>query len=183
MKRFLSLILALVCILSVISLCGCEKKMKTVKITVSAGTLKQEELNDLDAYAESRGYKKVKYNKKDNTVTIELDDSKHNIMLYKLGSAVVGNIYSLMDSDSSYPYVTNIDRNDDFTEIGIDVDREAYEKDSTHSLIFTLVGTSCLTYLAYTDYDREDQICTVIIRDNVTKEIIDKEVFSQEDFG
>ncbi len=175
MKKIL---FALVCAALLLLLCSCGKGKDTVKIAISQNAISASDREDLDAYAQKNGYEKVKLNR-DGTATIYLSETKKDSMLYSLGKAVISNVYSLMNSDSDYPYIKDIDRNEDFTDMRIDVVREEYEKDSSKDLIFNLVSSSCLAYLSYTGYDEEEQKVTVTVRDNVTKEIIEQRTFTQ----
>lgn len=152
-----------------------------VKINISASSLTKGDLDDLDEFAEKNGYISAKYNKKDGTVTVVLDDFDHQKMMYQLGKSVISNVYGMMNSDSPYyNCIKDIERNENFTEMRIDVDREVYESDGSYAAMIPLTGNSCIVYLSYTDMPREDQNCTVIVRDAVTKEIIAKELFTQD---
>lgn len=154
-----------------------------VKINISASSLTKDDLDNLDEYAEENGYISAKYNKRDGTVTVVLDDFDHQKMMYQLGKSVISNVYGMMNSDSPYyDCITAIERNDNFTEMKIDVKKEIYESDPSYASMITLTGDSCRVYLSYADMPVEEQNCTVIVRDSVTKEVIAKEVFTQEAF-
>lgn len=180
MKKSLAVIMALTVMISCLML-GCGKKDGRVKIDISASSLSEAELEDLDGYAEKNGFKSAEYDKKNGLISVEIEDNDYDILMYKIGVAVIENVYGLMNSDTDYPYIKDIERNKDFSEMKIDVVKKDYEKDSTSPLMVNLVGQSCLVYQSYTQNDRKDQHCTVIIRDTDTKEVLYKETFNQDD--
>ena len=183
-KKVIIIVAVLVCIVAaVLAFRNGSDSQERVKINISASSLSKDDLDDLDEYAEKNGYISAKYNKKDGTVTVVLDDFDHQKMMYQLGKSVIANVYGMMNSDSPYyNCIKDIERNDNFTEMRIDVDREIYESDSSFASMITLTGNSCAVYLSYTDLPREEQICTVIVRDAMTKEVIAKEIFTQDIF-
>lgn len=183
MKKKIAIIIAVavVCIVAAVLAFTGGDKQERVKIDISAGSISKADLEDLDAYAEKHGYVSAKYNKRDGTVTVVLDDMDHKKLLYQLGVSVISNVYGMMNSDSPYyDVIKDIERNDNFTEMKIDVDRELYEKDPSNSAMITLTGNSCLVYLSYTDMPKEEQVCAVTVRDALTKEVIAEQVFTQE---
>lgn len=185
MKKKIAIIVAVVvCIVAAVVIFGKPiniNREERVKIDISASSLKKSDLEDLDAYAEKNGYVSAKYNKKDGTVTVVINEIDHKKMMYQLGVSVISNVYGMMNSDSPYgDCIKNIERNKDFTEMIIDVDKETYQSDPTNYTMVTLTGNSCLVYLSYTDMPEEEQVCTVIVRDHLTKEVLVKEVFTQE---
>ncbi len=180
MKKILVSVVALTMLLSCFML-GCGKNDGRVKVDISASSLSKADLDDLDGYAEKNGFQSAKYDEKKGIISVEIEDDDYDILMYKIGVAVIENVYGLMNSDTDYPYIKNIERNKDFSEMKIDVVKADYEKDSTSSLMVELVGQSCLVYQSYTQNDRKDQHCTVIIRDTDTKEVLYKETFDQED--
>lgn len=180
MKKTLSALIAFVLLMSCFML-GCGKKDGRVTVNISADSLSQAELDDLGSYAKKNGFESAKYNKRDGTVSVVIDDNDYDMLMYKLGVAVISNVYGLMNSDTDYPYIKNIERNKDFSEMKIDVVKSDYEKDSDSPLMIELVGQSCLVYQSYTETDRKDQHCTVIVRDKDTKEVLYKQTFNQED--
>lgn len=183
-KKIVIIAVAIVCIIAaVLAFTKGSDKQERVKINISASSLSKDDLDDLDEFAEKNGYISAKYNKKDGTVTVVLDDFDHQKMMYQLGKSVISNVYGMMNSDSPYySCIKNIERNENFTEMRIDVDREIYESDGSYSAMIPLTGNSCIVYLSYTDMPREEQNCTVIVRDAVTKEVIAKELFTQDAF-
>lgn len=185
MKKKIAIILAAIaCVIAVVLIfTRDDNSQDRVKISISASSLSKEDLDNLDEYAEKNGYISAKYNRRDGTVTVVLDDFDHQKMMYQLGKSVISNVYGMMNSDSPYyDCITDIERNENFTEMRIDVNREVYESDKSYSSMITLTGNSCAVYLSYTDLPKEEQNCTVIIRDAVTKEVIAKEIFTQEIF-
>lgn len=180
MKKISVSILALTLLLS-ICLLGCGKNSERAKVNISASSLSQADLDDLDGYAQKNGFQSAKYDEKNGVISVEIDEDDYDILMYKIGVAVIENVYGLMNSDTDYPYIKNIERNKDFSEMKVDVEKSDYEKDETSSLMVELIGQSCLVYQGYTENDRKDQKCTVIIRDADTKEVLLKQIFNQED--
>lgn len=180
MKKITAAVLALSVLLTCMLL-GCGKDDGRVRVNISAQSLSQDELDDLDSYAEKNGFESAEYNKRKGIIEVEIEDNDYDMLMYKIGVAVIKNVYSLMNSDSDYPYIKNIDRNKDFSEMKIDVVKADYEKDSTSALMVELVGQSCLVYQSYTQSDRDEQHCLVTVRDNETKEILYEQDFKQED--
>lgn len=185
MKKKIAVIVAVaVCIVAAVLLfTKGGNKQERVKIDISASSLTKDDLDNLDEYAEKNGYISAKYNRRDGTVTLEIADIDHKKMLYQLGVSVISNVYGMMNSDSPYyDIIKDIERNDDFTEMKIDVDKELYEADPSNASMITLTGNSCLVYLSYTDMPEEEQTCTVTVRDAITKEVIAQEFFTQDVF-
>ncbi|MGN0463575.1 MAG: hypothetical protein ACI4GA_02595 [Acutalibacteraceae bacterium] len=180
MKKSLAVIVAFSLFISCFML-GCGKSDGRVKVNISASSLSKAQLDDLDAYAEENGFDSAEYNKRKGVVSVVIDEDDYDILLYKVGVAVISNVYGLMNSDSDYPYITNIERNKDFSEMKIDVRKTDYEKDENSRNMIDFVGQSCLVYQGYTDTKLKDQHCTVIVRDKDTKEVLYKETFNQED--
>lgn len=180
MKKITAAVLAL-CVLFTCALIGCGKDDGKVRVNISAQSLSQDELDDLDSYAEKNGFESAEYNKRKGIIEVEIDETDYDTLMYKIGVAVIKNVYGLMNSDSDYPYIKNIDRNKDFSEMKIDVVKSEYEKDSTSELMVELVGQSCLVYQSYTQSDRDDQHCTVTVRDNDTKEVLYEKTYTQDD--
>lgn len=180
MKKSLAAIMALAVLLSC-CLLGCGKKDGKVRVNISASSLSQAELDDLDTYAQKNGFESASYDEKKGLISVEIEDNDYDILMYKIGVAVIENVYGLMNSDTDYPYIKNIDRNKDFSEMKIDVVKKDYENDSTSPLMIELVGQSCLVYQSYTQNDRKDQHCTVIIRDTDTKEVLYQQTFEQDE--
>ena len=176
MKKAAVLLLVLVLAISSL-LCAC-KKDNIVKVSIDSSSLSQEELDDLDAFAVANGFLSAKLNK-DGTVTLVIDELDHDKLLYSLGVSVIRNVYGMIDSEE-YPYIKDIERNDDFTSITIFVDRDKYEKSGDGNLCSVFAGNSCMVYLKYTEYKQQDKICTVTIADYQTKEEISKDVYPQE---
>ena len=173
MKKKIVLLLVLTLAFSAL-LCGC-KKDNTVKVTISSSSLSQKELDDLDAFAVANGFLSAKLNK-DGTVSLVIDKTEHDKLLYSLGVSVIRNVYGIIDSED-YPYVKDIERNDDFTSMKIFVDRDEYEKSGDGNLCSIFVGNCCMVYLKYTEYKQQDKICTVTVADYKTKEEITKDVY------
>ncbi len=180
MKKILVTVVALTMLLSCFLL-GCGKDDGRARVDISASSLSKADLDDLDGYAEKNGFQSAKYDEKKGIISVEIDEDDYDILMYKLGVAVIENVYGLMNSDTDYPYIKNIERNKDFSEMKIDVVKSDYEKDSTSSFMVELVGQSCLVYQSYTENDIKDQKCTVIIRDADTKEVLLKQVFDQSE--
>ncbi len=180
MKKIATAILALTLALSCVLL-GCGKDDGKVRVNISAQSLSQDELDNLSDYAEKNGFESAEYNKRKGIIEVEIEENDYDMLMYKIGVAVIKNVYGLMNSDSDYPYIKNIDRNKDFSEMKIDVVKVDYEKDSTSALMVELVGQSCLVYQSYTQTDRDEQNCTVTVRDVDTKEVLYEKVFTQDD--
>ena len=169
------IVLLLVCVLAFSSvLCACKKK-DTVKVSINSSSLSEEELSDLDAFAAANGFLSAKLNK-DGTITLIIDETEHNKLLYALGVSVIRNVYGMIGSEE-YPYVKDIERNDDFTRITIFVDRAEYEKSGDGNLCSVFAGNCCMVYLKYTEYKEKDKICTITVADYETKEEITKDVY------
>lgn len=180
MKKILCFTMALMLLLSV-CLCGCGKSNK-VTVSINASTLSQEELSDLEKFARDNGFESAVYNKRKGIIEVTLSDTEHDTLTYSLGVTVIRNVFGMIGSEE-YPYIKDVDRNDNFTEMTVFVKRSAYEKAKKGIEISDYIGKCCLVYLNYEDLETEDKKCSVKIVDNKTKELLSEKTYSVEDMG
>lgn len=176
MKKTVYAVLAIVVCLCML-LCGCGKKNEKIKVSISTASLSQEELADLDKFAADNGFESAKYNQKDEVIEVVLSDIEHDKLTYSLGVAVIRNVYGMINS-KRYPFIKNIERNSNFTDMTIYVKQSSYEKSGKSDEIMDFVGNYCLLYLEYEDIDREDKKCTVRIADNKTGLVLNEKVYA-----
>ena len=178
MKKILCLVILLSVCVSV-CLCGCGKSDK-VTVSINASTLTQEELSDLEKFARDNGFDSAVYNKKKGIVEVTLGSTEHDKLTYGLGVTVIKNVFGMIKSED-YPYITDVDRNDNFTEMTVYVNKSEYEEDGKGDDISDYVGKCCLVYLNYEDFRQEDKKCTVRILDSETKKTISEKTYYVED--
>lgn len=152
----------------------------TVKITIPLSFVDEEYHDNLDAYCEKYGYISAKLNKKDETVTVKMNEFSHKLLLTQIGMKVIQSIYNIAEG-GEYPYVKAIDSYDDknFSEVVVSVDRKKYEADKTSSLMPFALAQCCFVYQAYTE--STDYKCTVTVADAKTKDIISTKTYTDKD--
>jgi len=179
MKKIISITLMLVCFLTAF-LGGCGKE-KTHTVTIYSSKLSQEELDDLDAFAEKNGYLSARYSKRDGLVYVTLDETNYDSMMYSIGVSVIRNVYGLME-DKEYSYIKKIDRNDNFSEMKVFVEKKGFEKSGQGELLSTYIGNSCVVYLKYdTELKTKEKVCTVTFYDEKTEEVLLEDSYSVND--
>ncbi len=178
MKKILCVIFALLMLVCV-CMCACGKSDK-VTVSINASALSAEELSDLEKFARDNGFDKAVYNKRKGIIEVTLGETEHDKLTYSLGVTVIRNVFSMIDSEE-YPYIKDVERNGNFTEMTVFVEKDAYEKDSQGDKISDYVGKCCLVYLNYEDYELKDKKCRVKIADAKTKTLLKERFYSVED--
>ncbi|MBQ8503005.1 MAG: hypothetical protein IJ491_01875 [Clostridia bacterium] len=152
-----------------------------VKVTLPLVLIDSEYRNDIDAYCEANGFIKGKINEKDQTVTITMRALTYDLNLVRIGTKVMSNIGSAIDS-GEYPYVQKLESySENFDEIVMLVDGEGYKADKQHSLLPYYLGECGMYYQLYTT--ENEYRCTVKIKDAKTGEIIDEEYYETDNYG
>ena len=194
MKKFICILLAFVMLFS-FAACGKEKEnstvngvsvssdekdtKKTVKVSFPLSYLSEEESADLDAYCKSYGFKSAKVNS-DGTVTIKMSQLSRDLLLTKVSSQSIKEIYSAAES-GKYPYVRKIKSCDteNFFEVSLLVNREKFVSAETALEMKLMVAQSCLTYQIYAGIENPKVKITII--DNKTKKTIEEKEYTNED--
>lgn len=181
MKKALSLVLIFSLAVTVF-LCGCSKKNEKVTVSINTAALSPKELSDLDKFAEENGYESAKFNKRKGVIEVVIDDTEHEKLTYTLGVSVIRNVYALIESEE-YPYITNIQRNDIFSDMTVLVEKSAYEKDGRGDEISDFIGDCCITYLTYENLKESEKVCCVKIADEKTGDILSEKSYSIQNIG
>lgn len=126
-----------------------DENFLTVEITIPSAMFSDEDMSnfDADAYASEEGFLSAKVND-DGSVTATMTKSKHAELLAELTKSMEDSLAEYVESEST-PYIKEITHNDDFTEVSMKVNREAYES----TIDFTALGIGILVaiYQAFTE--------------------------------
>lgn len=134
--------LALLCVvLMLFSLAACTKDETPETETFTAPTVENSALIfrtlpsayitddpyffDPSGYAEEQGYKSVVYNAESDTFTLEMDGERYNKLVSDLFTDITTGVKELAQSDL-YPYIKDIQFNEDLSEFTLYVDRATY---------------------------------------------------------
>lgn len=167
MKKAVALFLCLIAVLGLVACSG-----DTVKVEIPALFLNEQELSNLDEYASINGYLSAEYNQKSDTVTLKMTKFSYDLQLTSMGMTVLKSLNEMVESDT-FPYLKSIDTySDDFSEITVLVDAEAYNADSTRSLLSMSVGETALMYGVYTT--KKKPTCTVTVKDAKTGSVLEE---------
>lgn len=178
MKKILCLILVA---LSLFSFTACNKKVDTVTVNLPAMFVGDTDKDSLKSYCEANGYISGTYNKKSDTVALVMTENAYSLQLVSIGMKVIKSMYNVLD-EGTFPYFKEIKSySDDFTQVKIVVDGEAYKADKTSSLLAMTIGETCLMYGMYTVND--DPKCTVIVLDGETNVVLDTKTFDTKGGG
>lgn len=119
----------------------------TVEISVPLDTLDEKYQNDLQAYCDDYGYDSAKLNRRKGTVTVVMNELKHDLLLTDIGMKVVKTIYSVEDN-KDYPYVDSVKSYDseNFSKVVLAVDGTQYKSGAMAPFV---IGQACLLYQLY----------------------------------
>lgn len=137
-----------------------DKSLLTVDITLPATLVGDlSDFNEEEYIAENEGIKAVKINE-DGSITLTMTKKKHGEIINEMKDEVEASLSELIESEDT-PYIKGIKHTEDFREVKIIVDRDAYE-DAFDLTPFT-VGITVGMYQAYSG----DEFYTKIIIEDV----------------
>lgn len=152
-----------------------------VYFTMPLSHLKQEDREDLEGFCKKNNYENCVVNEAEGTFTVTMKALPHDFMLTNVGMQVIKNIALVYDV-KAYSYVKDIESyNDNFSEITLAVDGEAYVKAKNREKLLAHVGSCGIYYQLYTTANT--YTCHVIIKDEASGEIIDAKSFEQDNYG
>lgn len=152
-----------------------------VKITMPLVFLGEEYEDDLAAYCEANNFISCKLNEKDQTMTVTMRALTYDLNLVKIGTQVMRNIGSAVDS-GEYPYAQKLESySQNFDEIVMLVDGKEYKKDEQSSLLPYFLGECGMFYQIYTT--ENEYHCTVKIKDAESGEIIEEKYYETDNTG
>jgi len=168
LNKIISLALLLCLMISCVA-CGnsMDNNSSDISITLPASIYEGTDMSAFNpvAEAEKKGYKEVVVNE-DGSVTITMTKDRHNQILSDLKLEYSNNISSLTNS-SEYPYLLDIQFNDNFSEFAILVDKEGYISASDLTP-YTLYMAAAF----YQMFEGNEPSCLVLIKDQMTDELI-----------
>lgn len=152
-----------------------------VKVTMPLVFLGEEYKDDLAAYCEANNFISCKLNEKDQTMTVTMRALTYDLNLVKIGTQVMRNIGSAVDS-GEYPYAQKLESySQNFDEIVMLVDGKEYKKDEQSSLLPYFLGECGMFYQIYTT--ENEYHCTVKIKDAESGEIIEEKYYETDNTG
>ena len=152
-----------------------------VYFTMPISHLEDSDKEDLERFCKKNNYENCVINEAEGTFTVTMKALAHDFMLTNVGMQVIKNIARALEL-KSYSYVKDIEEyNDNFSEVTLLVDGEAYVNAKNREKLLSHVGSCGIYYQLYTTADT--YICHVIIKDETSGEIIDAKSFEQDNYG
>lgn len=190
MKKFLSLLLAALMLLSMAACGGAtdsenknnpgstensgsvavDKGLLTVDVTMAASFFEDMTAEEIKAEAEENGYSSCTVNP-DGSVTYTMTKAKHKEMLDDLKSGIEETIAGCLEGEDKVASFVSIEHADDYSRFDVCVDPAEYSLwDNLYALAFYLSGAY---YQAFTGVASDKIDVVVNFIDNNTKEILD----------
>lgn len=152
-----------------------------VQFTMPISHLDEKDRKDLDAFCKRNNYDSCVINADKKTFTVTMKALTHDFMLTKIGMQVITSVTSVFDSEE-YPFVKELGGyNNNFSEITLLVEKEAYAKSNNKDALLQHVASCGIYYQLFTT--ENEYKCLVMIKDVETKEIIDAQTFEQDNYG
>lgn len=169
MKKFISVLAA---ILSLIMLSSCGK---TVTITFPASFFEGEDSDALiKQFKSGDGNKKVKQNE-DGTVTLVVTEKKYDLIVENIESTIESMYETIGQEDSFFQTVEKFEHNDDYTDLKITVDREAFEKSDEPKSVEQIIYVARL-YQVYAL--QNDKVITLTYIDSATGQAYEEDQYT-----
>ncbi len=151
---------------------------KTITVTLPIKVVDKEYGDDLEAFAEAKGYYSIQ-KKGENHVKIKMREYSYRLLLTSVGMETVSGIGYAMDS-GDYPFVLKLAKyNEDFSNIVFTVDKEKYSKAENKEDFFSSVAFCCLYYQEFCE-DSKD-ICKITVCEKDTNILIETREISEGD--
>ena len=155
------------------------KPEKTMKIKLPWSFVVNEAGGDVEAYADTYGYK-IKQ-EKDGSATMSMDGITYSLLLSKVGMTTIMALGDIVDS-GDYPYTVRLaDYSEDFDYILMQVDTELYKKHknkSSYEDLAYFIGQLGLYYQMFTV--EEDNKCEVILASEKTGKVVYSNTYTNE---
>ena len=152
-----------------------------VQFSMPLHYLEEKYRNDLDLFCKEHNYISCTIDEAAQIFTVTMKASTHEFMLKKIGTQTVGTLGDALDT-GKYPYFKSFGGyNENFSEITVNVDSNAYTAASDKDSFLAFVAGCGIYYQLYTTSN--DYSCKVIIQDQETKEVIDAKLFRQNNSG
>lgn len=148
------------------------------KITVPSSFFEDTSEDEIKVAAEEEGFKSYKINS-DGSVTYTMSKKKHKEMISELSDTIDEYMDELVngDEDSKVESFTNIEANDDYSEINIYVNKDSYtEWDSIYAMFFFIQSAY---YQIFSGVSPDDIAIEVNYIDDVTGDIINSSSYSE----
>lgn len=141
-----------------------------VTITLPAGLFENASDFDPETYAQEQGFLKAEVNE-DGSITVTMTKEHQEELLSEMKTEFQKNMDEIVGGDAT-PYVSNITYNDDFTQVVMEVDREAYEDAfDTSPLTLGFAG------MMYQRFSGQELHCEVVVKDAATGDTIKTVVY------
>ncbi|MBR5437948.1 MAG: hypothetical protein IKV21_03420 [Clostridia bacterium] len=150
---------------------------KTVTVVLPIEFVDKEYGDDLEAFAEAKGYFSISRKGKTH-VKIKMREYSYRLALTTVGLETISGIGYAMDS-GDYPYFLSLAKyNSDFSDVVVAVDKEAYEKADNKEEFLNSVALYCLYYQ---DYDNDSKgKCTLTVCEKDTNILIETREFDKK---
>jgi len=154
-----------------------DKGLLNVEVTIPASFLEGQDIDTAIAAAKEEGVKEVIKNS-DGSVTYKMPKSVHKKMLKDLEKSVMETVEEIKTSDD-FTSIKDVTYNKSFTEFTLTVNKEQFENsfDAMSSMGLAIVG---MYYQLFNGMDPEKFKVTVIFKDEVTGDVINKVVYPDD---
>lgn len=149
-----------------------------ITVTLPIDFIDEEYRDNLDAFAEAKGYFSIKKQGNDK-VKIRMREYSYKLILTSVGIETVSGIGYAMDS-GDYAFIDKLAKyNSDFSEVIFTASKEKYEEAENTDEFFSAVALYCLYYQSYcTDSDGK---CKITLCEKGTNEVIETKVLREKD--
>ena len=152
-----------------------------VQFSMPLHYLEEKYRNDLDLFCKEHNYISCTIDEATQTFTVTMKASTHDFMLVNIGIQTVGTLGDALDT-GKYPFLKKLGGyNDNFSEITVVVDGNAYNAAADKESFLAFVAGCGIYYQLYTTSN--DYSCKVIVKDDATGEAIDAKLFRQNNSG
>ncbi len=143
---------------------------KKITVTLPIEVVDKEYGDDLEAFAEAKGYFSIK-KKGDDMVKIKMREYSYRLLLTSVGIETVSGIGYAMDS-GDYTFVDRLAKyNSDFSDVVFTVDKEKYEKAENKDEFFTIVAVYCHYYQKFCEDNKG--MCKITVCEKGTNLLIE----------
>ncbi|MBQ7118087.1 MAG: hypothetical protein IJN88_07740 [Clostridia bacterium] len=149
-----------------------------ITVTLPIDFIDEEYRDNLDAFAEAKGYFSIK-KKGDDKVKIRMREYSYRLLLTSIGIETVGSIGYAMDS-GDYSFVDKFaEYNSDFSDVVFTVNKTKYEEAENKDEFFSTVAFCCLYYQ---DYSKDSKgKCKITLCEKGTNKVIETRELDRKD--
>lgn len=152
-----------------------------INFTMPLYYLEDKYKNDLDLFCKENNYISCTVDEKAQTFTVTMNGMTHDFMLTSVGIQVIKNLVNVIESDK-YPFFKKLSAyNDNFSEITVSVDKQAYSASTDKESFMAYIAGCGIYYQLYTVSN--EYSCKVIVQDIADGSVLDAKLFKQNNSG